>query len=300
MTLLNNLYIGPAGWSYPDWKGVVYPTRGKADELDILSAMFDAIEVNSSFYRPPTPAMTENWLRRVERNHRFLFTLKLYRRFTHERDKLEPHEEALFKEGIRPLVDAEKLGCLLIQFPYSFRNTPENKEILVDLFARFHEYPLALEIRHQSWNTPVVMESLLRHKVGFCNIDQPAVSRSIDLTNHVTAPVAYLRLHGRNRRQWFARDAGAERYNYLYSGQELKEFLQVIERLAGSSEKAFIILNNHAAGKAVANALQLTLFTTGAMPAVPEELIQSYPFLAERPPRAAKPAPGGLGPFLDR
>jgi len=281
MVLYDNLYIGPAGWSYPDWKGIVYPAQGKADDLEIVSGMFDTVEVNNSFYRPPTGKTCENWLSRVEGNLRFLFTLKLYRRFTHERDQLEPQDEALFKEGIQPLLDAGKLGCLLAQFPYSFHNTPGNKDILVELFERFHDYPLALEIRHASWNTPVVMESLSRHGIGFCNIDQPDVSQSIELTEHVTAPVAYLRFHGRNRDQWFKKNAGAQRYDYLYSAEELRAFLPTIKRLAGSSGKTFIVFNNHSSGQAVANALQLGLFITGAMPAVPESLIQLYPFLGE-------------------
>ena len=275
------IYIGPAGWSYADWKGIVYSQRGAVDELKLLCSMFDAIEVNGTFYRPPTESMTRSWIERVAANPRFLFTLKLFRRFTHERDKLEPGDEAAFKKGLEPLAAAGKLGALLLQFPYSFHNTPENKSILVDIFRRFRDYPLVLEIRHKSWNTATVMESLARHGVGFCNVDQPNISHSIPRTDHATSKVAYLRLHGRNRGQWFQQDAGAERYNYLYSLEELREMVPMIRGLESRTDTIFIITNNHFAGQAVTNALQLQHLATGRTPSPPETLVTRYPQLGE-------------------
>ena len=210
--------------------------------------------------------MTRSWIERVKANPRFLFTLKLFRRFTHDRDQLEPGDEAAFKKGLEPLAEAGKLGSLLLQFPYSFHNTPENKAVLVDLFRRFRDYPLVLEIRHESWNTATVMESLARHGVGFCNVDQPNVSYSIPRTDHATSRVAYLRLHGRNRDQWFKQDAGAQRYNYLYSLEELQEMAPLIRGLESRADTIFIITNNHFNGQAVANALQLQHLATGGSP----------------------------------
>ena len=271
------LYIGTAGWSYPDWKGIVYPRTGSFDELGLLSGMFDTVEVNNTFYRPPTPSMTHEWLQRIKKNGRFMFTVKLFRHFTHNRDKLDQADETIFKKGLRPLIKAEKLGALLVQFPYSFHNTPENKKILVDVFNRFADYPLVLEIRHRSWDTPVVMGSLLRHGVGFCNLDQPHISYSIGSTNHVTSPVAYLRLHGRNKEQWFKPDAGAQRYNYLYTSEQLTGLTPLIKKLRSRAESVFVITNNHWGGQAVANALQIQFLASGREAAVPETLAKRYP-----------------------
>jgi uncharacterized protein YecE (DUF72 family) len=277
----NNLYIGTAGWSYEDWKGVVYPAAQEVDELFVLSQLFDTVEVNSSFYRPPTPQMTRNWLKRVEHNPRFLFTVKLFRHFTHMRDQLTPSDEIAFRQGIEPLKEAQKLGALLLQFPYSFHDTPHNRTILVDLFDRFKDYPLVLEIRHASWDKPVVLESLTRHGVGFCNVDQPALSASIQRTEHLTSKIAYLRLHGRNYVDWFRKDAGAQRYNYLYSREELMDMVPSIHKFMAEAESVFVIANNHFRGQAVANALQLKFYATGDAPSPPACLLRRYPNLQE-------------------
>jgi len=279
--LKNNLYIGTAGWSYEDWKGIVYPATREVDELFFLSRLFDTVEVNSSFYRPPTPQMTGNWLKRVEHNPRFLFTIKLFRHFTHMRDHLSLSDEVAFRQGIEPLREARRLGALLIQFPYSFHDTSLNRTILVDLFDRFSSYPLILEIRHASWDKPVVLESLARHGVGFCNVDQPVLSASIQRTEHVTSKVAYLRLHGRNYVDWFRKDAGAQRYNYLYSKEELMDMVSSIHKFMTEAELVFIIANNHFAGQAVVNALQLKFYVTGEALSPPANLLRQYPQLQE-------------------
>jgi uncharacterized protein YecE (DUF72 family) len=278
--LTRHIYIGPAGWSYEDWKGIVYPSHTKTDELELLSRMFNTVEINSSFYRPPTPAVTQTWMQRVRGNPQFIFTAKLYRRFTHERDRLIPSDEAIFKEGLDPFMKENKLGALLVQFPYSFHNTPENKEVLIDLFDRFKDYPLVLEVRHRSWNTPIVLGSLLRHGVGFCNLDQPRVSHSIGLTDHVTSSIAYLRLHGRNTEQWFRKDTGAHRYDYLYSKEEIGQLVPFFHSLRNRADKLFVIANNHYAGQAVANALQLQFEFLGKVPHISAGLAERYPQLA--------------------
>jgi uncharacterized protein YecE (DUF72 family) len=289
--LKNNLYIGTAGWSYEDWKGVVYPATGELDELDFLARLFDTVEVNSTFYRPPTPRMTLNWLKRVEHNPRFLFTIKLFRHFTHFRDQLTASDEVAFRQGLEPLMETNKLGALLMQFPYSFHNTPQNRSILVDLFDRFRNYPLVLEIRHAGWDKAVVLDSLARHEAGFCNVDQPALSASIQRTEHVTGKVAYLRLHGRNYVDWFRKDAGAQRYNYLYSKEELMDMVPSIHRMMTQAELVFVITNNHFAGQAVANALQLKFYSTGEASHPPGNLLRRYPQLQETTALRSTPGP---------
>lgn len=274
--------IGPAGWSYPDWRGIVYPGRKPPGfhELEYLAQFFNAVEINSSFYNPPRPEVAKEWIRQVEGKD-FEFTAKLWQRFTHDRSAT-PEDERVFKRGIDPLADANRLGAILIQFPWSFKNDPENRQYLADLCKQFREYSLVLEVRHSSWNTPEILEMLAELNVGFCNIDQPVIGRSIQPSEHVTAPVGYVRLHGRNYKEWFsAKDDASERYNYLYSLEELEPWVKRIKHVATSGRVTFVITNNHARGQAAANAIQLIALVSGRIVQAPESLIQEYPQLTE-------------------
>lgn len=275
------IWIGPAGWSYPDWRGIVYPPypHGSGRELETVAGIFDVVEINTSFYRPPRPELTRVWLRKTAANPHFRFTAKLYRRFTHERDA-SASEERQFKDGIAPLLEAGKLGALLMQFPWSFKNAPENRQYLAGLLLRFHGYPLAVEIRHASWNTPEVLNLLAEHGSGFCNLDQPVIGRSLAPTDNATASLGYVRLHGRNYDSWFAASGGVDlRYDYLYSVEELAEWEQRIASVAARCTDTYVILNNHYQGKAVANAIQLRSRIEGKLFPVPQQLRERYPQL---------------------
>lgn len=275
--------IGPAGWSYPDWRGIVYPARKPRGfhELNYLAHFFDTVEINTSFYHAPQPAAAKEWVRRVEGNPSFTFTAKLLHAFTHERNATAG-DERVFKEGMTPLAGAGRLGALLVQFPWSFKNNPPNRQYLAGLAKRFGEYPLAIEVRHSSWNTPEVFEMLRELGVGFCNIDQPVIGRSIRPSQNVTAPVGYVRLHGRNYGHWFtASEQAGERYNYLYTTNELVPWARRILEIAKQSSLTFVVTNNHFQGKAAANALQLINLVSGRRVAAPEELLLRYPELLE-------------------
>ena len=277
----HNVWIGPAGWSYADWRGIVYPSfpSGSGKELETIARTFDTVEINSSFYRPPRPEVTRVWLRKASINPRFRFTAKLYRRFTHERDS-SADEERQVKEGLAPLMEAGKLGALLAQFPWSFKNQPENREYLAGLLLRFHDYPVVVEIRHASWNKPDVLEQLREQRAGFCNLDQPVSGRSLAPTENVTAPVGYVRMHGRNYESWFADSGGVEqRYDYLYNTEELAEWKRRIDSIAARSQDTYVILNNHFLGKAVANAVQLRSMIEDKPVGVPPLLLSRYPQL---------------------
>ena len=275
--------VGLAGWSYPDWKGVVYPAESRSgpQELEYISQYFDTIEINTSFYRPLRPEIVRVWLRKIAANQRFRFTAKLLRRFTHERDAGRA-EEAEFKEGIAPLLEEGKLGALLLQFPWSFRNEKEERTYLAGLLARFAECPLVVEVRHASWNRTDALEFLRERGAGFCNIDQPVIGRSMPATAKVTAPVGYVRLHGRNYETWFAENPETGlRYNYLYTPDELREWKRRIEAVAKQSETTFVILNNHYQGKAPVNALQLVSMIRNQRVPAPVPLLERYPELEE-------------------
>ncbi len=275
--------VGPAGWSYADWDGIVYPRprpRG-FHEAEYLAQFFDTIEINTSFYQPLRAAMAKSWVSRVGHNPDFKFTAKLWRRFTHER-RATHEDEKTFKAGMAPLVEAGRLGALLVQFPWSFKNTRESRVFLGALVVQFMEYPLVVEVRHASWNQPETFRLLADLGVGFCNIDQPVIGRSIGPSERATAGVGYVRLHGRNYDQWFgSEDHPEERYNYLYSLAELEPWAERIKQVARQAEVTYVIANNHFEGKAVVNALQLTKLISEHPVLVPEALRARYPQLQQ-------------------
>jgi uncharacterized protein YecE (DUF72 family) len=275
--------VGPAGWSYADWGGVVYPTRRESGfhEAAYLAQYFDTIEVNTSFYQPLRPEMGRRWIERVEFNPNFLFTAKLWQRFTHETGATAEDERA-FRAGIDPLAEGGRLGALLMQFPFSFHNTPENRARLEKLIRDFGAYPLVVEVRHSTWNDREFFHMLHERGVGFCNIDQPVIGRSMKPTERATAPVGYIRLHGRRYDTWFSEDPKTppeERYNYLYSMQELEPWAERTKHVAAHTRSTFVITNNHFQGKAVVNALELIHLLTNGKVDVPEPLRHHYPEL---------------------
>jgi uncharacterized protein YecE (DUF72 family) len=283
--------VGPAGWSYADWAGIVYPSRKPKGfhEAAYLSQFFDTIEINTSFYQPLRPEHCRQWIAFVSANPRFVFTAKLWQRFTHEQVANAEDERAV-RAGFDVLRDAAKLGAVLLQFPFSFHRTEENVAYLGKLLKRFSDYPLVVEVRHATWNDKAFYAMLHERGVGFCNIDQPVIGRSMKPTERATARVAYVRLHGRRYDTWFSDNPAtppSERYNYLYTEGELDPWTARIRHIAGGGDTTFVIANNHFEGKAVVNALQLVHLLTQGKVSVPEPLRQHYPELdriASEPP----------------
>jgi uncharacterized protein YecE (DUF72 family) len=275
--------VGPAGWAYKDWRGIVYPKERPRgfDELSYIARYFDTVEINTSFYGPPRPSTAKKWAETVGHNDTFRFTAKLFRSFTHER-KPAPNDEKDFKDGIAPLVEAGRLGAVLIQFPWSFKSSPENREYLIGLQKRFHEYPLVVEVRHASWLDEQILDLLGELGVGICNIDQPLFHRSVRPAAHVTGAIGYVRLHGRNYKQWFSKQADVrERYDHLYSLDELDPWVTRAKRVAEDATDTYVVTNNHNIGKAVVNALEISSILKRGPIAVPPPLLSSYPELQE-------------------
>lgn len=275
--------IGPAGWSYKDWWGIVYPVpkpRG-FHELSFLAQFFDALEINVTFYRPLLAKTAATWLQRIAQNKNFRFTAKLWRGFTHDRNATSADERE-FKDGLAPLLEAGRFGALLLQFPWSFRNNPENREYVAQLRARFREYPLVLEVRHASWSEPGVLDTLEQLDMGLCNIDQPLFKRSIQPTALATSATGYIRLHGRNYQTWFTDNQHVgERYNYLYSVRELEPWLDRIQMVEQAAEDTYVITNNHYLGKGIVNALEIASIRKGEPVEAPASLVEKYPELKD-------------------
>jgi uncharacterized protein YecE (DUF72 family) len=293
---VHNVRVGPAGWSYPDWAGYVYPLRRSRGfhEATYLAGFFDTIEINTSFYQPLHPDHAKQWIDRVAANPRFVFTAKLWQRFTHDIRYMKPGsaaaEEREVRAGFDVLRAANRLGAVLLQFPFSFHRTSETVAYLTALLKRFADYPLVVEVRHATWDSPETLELLRTSGVSFCNIDQPLIGRSLGPSAQATAPVGYVRLHGRRYDTWFTDDAkipSHDRYNYLYSAEELAPWVNRVRTVGQQAHNTFVITNNHFQGKAVVNALQLISILKGSKVKVPEPLRQHYPeieSIADTPP----------------
>jgi uncharacterized protein YecE (DUF72 family) len=295
----DNIRIGTAGWSYKDWDGIFYPSgmqRRKQHPLEYLARFFDTTEINTSFYGPLKPELAKLWCRKVAAvNKNFLFTAKLYRAFTHSPIAvMEPtsaatirptdDDELRTREGLDAIASEGRLGALLIQFPVSFKNTSLNREYLDRLLRQFIEYPRVVEVRDSSWNNAETLAAFTQKNVGFCNIDQPVLGRSLAPTEHVTAAIGYVRLHGRNYEHWFAdqcsdSDNRNDRYNYLYNERELAGWKEKIESVAQRAQTTYVITNNHFESKAGVNALELKAMISGQRVPAPPTLIQKYPEL---------------------
>src|ERR1700720_1550943 len=288
---MSDIRIGPAGWSYSDWAGYVYPTpRPKGfHEATYLAQFFDTIEINTSFYQPLNPEHAKQWLDRVSANPRFVFTAKLWQKFTHDPSATLEDERAV-RAGFDVLHKAGKLGAVLLQFPFAFHRSAETTAYLGAVLKRFADYSLAVEVRHATWNDPEVFALLREHQAAFCNIDQPVIGKSLEPSAETTSPIGYVRLHGRRYDTWFTDDAAVpshERYNYLYSTEELAPWAKRVQKVAERSRDVFVITNNHYQGKGVVNALQLISILKGSKVKVPEPLRERFPELesiADAPP----------------
>ncbi|HET8668291.1 MAG TPA: DUF72 domain-containing protein [Terriglobales bacterium] len=285
--------IGTAGWSYKDWDGIVYPPQLKKEKhpVEYLAQYFDLIEINTSFYGHIRPEWGKLWCRKAAAvNPEFIFTAKLNKAFTHSpiavlestsASTIRPggEDERLAKQGLDSIAGEGMLGALLMQFPISFKNTNENRDYLESLLQRFHEYPLAVEVRHDSWANENILRYFIAKGVAFCNIDQPKLGKSIGPTEHVTSGIAYVRLHGRNYDQWFEHEKCEDRYNYLYTETELAGWKDKVENIAQKANVTFVVANNHFQGKAAVNALELKYMITRKPVKAPDVLVSRYPEL---------------------
>lgn len=277
--------VGPAGWSYPDWEGIVYP-RPKPKgfhALPYLAQFFDCIEVNSSFYAMPEAKNATRWLQLVDPHPEFRFLAKLHQEFTHAAPQdSERHYQrtAAFREGIQPLLESGKFGALLVQFPAHYHANKANAERLDRIAESWGDVPVAVELRHKSWFVPKGLDWLKQRDVALLNVDMPAAPDHPPRMFPPISSLGYLRLHGRNRETWFKRGVGRDaRYDYLYSPDEIAQLAGQAQELAHQHEDVYVITNNHFSGQAIANAIELQAHLTEGPIRAPEGLIKHYPHL---------------------
>jgi uncharacterized protein YecE (DUF72 family) len=302
MTSSRLIHIGTAGYSYPGpppkgWHGAFYPqARGKRiDELEYYSRIFNTVEINSSFYGPPSERMANGWVKKTPDD--FLFTLKLWQKFTHpakigqgkSTGQWEPITQAdvdLFKTGIHPLAESGKLGALVFQYPAGFYCSPENIEKLSTTLRAFSEYPRAVELRHRTWSDKLSRTTafLEEHGSSWVLIDEPKFSTSIRQKFEAVGDILYFRAHGRNAQAWWKHEEPWQRYDYLYSREEIQQMADKVGMATSkpSVQKAFAFFNNHARANAAINAIMLAQELNVPLRSVPSEaMVAQFPALAK-------------------
>ncbi len=263
-------YIGTSGFSYEDWVGPVYPPDlPKSEWLTFYahSLGFNACELNFTFYRMPSPATLVQLAAKVPPT--FRFTLKATRVFTHDRAATDA-DWTTFRQALRPLERSGQLGCVLVQFPYGFHNTPDNREYLRHIRERWPDLPLVVEFRNRGWVNDATFALLRDLEMGFCCVDQPNFPNLIPPIAVVTGPIAYVRFHGRNREKWWHHEHAWERYDYEYSREELQEWVPKIQDMGRTAEAVYLFANNHYRGKAVRTAQLLAQLLGLSVSSTPE------------------------------
>jgi uncharacterized protein YecE (DUF72 family) len=245
------IQIGTSGYSFEDWKGTFYPLDIKGGEmLEFYARHFKIVEINSTYYGIPRPEVFERMAEKTPSD--FKFTVKANSGMTHDRKNNESVFDQ-FEAAIQPLVEADKFKGVLAQFPWSFKNTQENRKYLKDCRDHLANYPLIVEFRHISWISEPLFGFLREMGISYCAVDEPNLPGLVPPETPATGDMGYVRFHGRNKGTWWGGDA-SQRYNYLYTEQELKEWTPKINQLAASTQETYILFNNCHAGYAAKNA----------------------------------------------
>lgn len=285
--------IGTAGWSYKDWVPNFYPKNQSAgfDWLQFYAHYFNCVEVNSTYYTYISLKVVEGWIRKVEDSNDFVFHIKLHLDFTHKRKFDEQNIKAV-RYNLEQLKKAERLGGLLIQFPYSYSFDGSSVQHIQKLRNIFSDISCFVEVRHQSWNNNRALDFFKENDLTFCTIDQPQIGKTIEFNPVVTNDKAYIRFHGRNVEAWkkslanFGKpqtyEEQSSRYSYLYSPGELIEIEQKIKSIQNKVKEINVIMNNHPQGDAVANAFELIhLLEEKRKVDMPSTIVKAYPRLEE-------------------
>ena len=255
------IHIGTAGYSYPDWVGPVYPEGIKKGEmLEYYAREFGFTEINSTYYGMPNKYMMWNLVKKTPDG--FQFIVKAHRSMTHDRSAGQK-DYADFMEAVRPLAEAGRLGGVLAQFPFSFHCNRANREYLKWFAGHLGEIPAAIEFRNQEWLSGNTLSFLRDEGLAYVSVDEPDLKGLVRPVAALTSRVGYVRFHGRNSANWYHHKESYERYNYLYSKEELAEWIPKIIKMAEKAEQVFVSLNNHYQGQAVRNARMVREMLSG-------------------------------------
>jgi uncharacterized protein YecE (DUF72 family) len=267
--------IGTSGFGYTEWKGLFYPeTLKRNDYIDYYAHEFNCVELDFSYYNMPSPKTLGTMIERSD--GRLKFAIKAVGKITHE---IDPNNwrsvVTVYRQSIYPLIEMKCLTSVLLQFPYSFGYTESNRRYLAALIDAFEDTPLTVEFCHTDWQKPRVYAEFERRKISYCLCDMPILTnlptclrelnafKTFDVTDsrlihYISGDRAYVRFHGRNAEKWYSDDS-RERYNYLYSDEELEYFVPLLKSIIANTKQVQIFFNNHAKSNSVVNARKMKL-----------------------------------------
>ncbi len=260
------IHCGPSGWAHAQWQGVFYPNSKSKDfhQLEYAAQYFNSVELSASYFAPLRPELSKLWCHQVRANRDFQFSARLWKKLTAE-NTIEAKDIVAFREGIRPIEEAGKLGAVLMQFPSGYRFTPENRAHFVALRRELKHLPLVAEFRHSSWMEEDALAMLIDYHVGFCNIDQLDHARAMPPTAFLTSPVAYVRLTGR-----------AQTGPYQYDLDELTEWTHRIRKVSRYAKRTFVVMANDPGARSLVNAFQMKQLLGITDVHAPRELVRRF------------------------
>ncbi len=246
------IYVGTSGYSYEDWVGPFYPEGlAKGAFLEHYAHQFCCVEVNFTYYRMPTASTLAAMSRKVAPD--FRFSVRATGELTHERSGRDDAFRE-FAAALQPMIDDGKFACVLAQFPYAFKPSDENRGYLAHFRKQLVDLAVVVEFRNAGWVSKETVEFLRQLGLGFCCVDEPSLKGLVPPVAGTTSNVGYLRFHGRNAAKWFDHQEAWERYDYLYSREELAEWVPKAAKIAANSEDTYVFFNNHYNAQAVQNA----------------------------------------------
>jgi uncharacterized protein YecE (DUF72 family) len=287
-------YVGTAGFKYEDWRGPFYPEAlPDRDMLRHYATRFGAVELDFTYYQMPAWRTIQGITQKTPAD--FVVCVKANRTMTHE-PAADPAEFSrtcqLFAGALEPLTAAGKLGCILLQFPWGFKPAPEGVEAIRRLREALSGLPAVVEFRNSDWISDETFALLRELGLGFCCVDEPRLRGLMPPLAVATADVGYVRFHGRNAAKWWRHDEAWERYAYLYTDAELREWVPRVKKVASAATRTFVMFNNHHAGFAPRNAdmMRELLATPGAPSATPPATPAATPPATPAAPADSPPA----------
>jgi uncharacterized protein YecE (DUF72 family) len=246
------ILIGTSGFSYDDWKGHFYPeSMTKKDMLGYYARQFKTTEVNSSYYAIPGAASFAGMARKTPDD--FEFVVKAHKDMTHG-EELQPEVFDIFRGATQPLREAGKFGCMLAQFPWSFKRSDENIGKLREFRELVGDLPTVIEFRNADWVNDETFDLLRELDLGFCSVDEPHLKGLMPPVAAATSNIGYVRFHGRNAKNWWHHEEAYQRYDYLYNEEELGPWAPKVRDLEADTSKTYVFFNNHYQGKSAQNA----------------------------------------------
>ena len=245
--------LGTSGYSFADWVGPFYPPgTSRGEMLACYSSHFSTVEVNSTYYRIMHPKVSWNMVNKTP--ERFEFIVKLHSSMTHSRNATKDQWND-FKKMLKPFIEVDKLSGLLAQFPYSFKPSDEGLRYIEELNEETNDIPLVVEFRYDEWYRQETLERISANGIALVTVDLPKLPHLPPPQAIGGKPFGYIRLHGRNARQWW--NGGPLRYDYAYSNEELRAGRPVINMLGSESGRIFVMFNNCHFGQAVKDAIRM-------------------------------------------